>query len=514
VSKHAYDTKERKGKEVFHKLDARRQGYLKKAERYAGFTLARLCLPENYNENDSELRHDWSSVGAQALNHAVNKLMLTMFAPSRPNIRLAMAAKDEAQLMQSLGLKREAVQEWLSEGEQEYVRTMDRLSLRPHVFDCLTALVGIGDSLMYLPRDNPDGALTYNIRDYVIRRTPGGKIAELVVRERVMFVDLEDDVKSLYTGKRDNIDAEPMWLYHHISRTGKTSLEEHTYLEDQKLPDKYSGTYEDEVSPWLAVTWHLAKGRHYGTGLVEEYAGAFSALSSLSKATVQGALLASEFRWLVNPNGLTKVEDFMSSENGAALPGQDGDITLVVNSKANDLALVDKVAEKHIRIIGQGFMMGSAMTRDAERVTAVEIRQQAIELETGLGGAFTRLAGTLQRGIAHFLLDAADLNIKGSKVRLSIITGLDALSRSGDLDALRAALQDVAGLQQLRDVIGELNLPAIISAIFTGHGLSASMYVKPEEQKQQEQAAAQEAQAQQVGTEAAAQASAQATRGQ
>src|SRR5690606_40756446 len=84
-----------------------------------------------------------------------------------------------------------------------------------------------------------------------------------------------------------------------------------------------------EKLPYRAVTWDLAAGDDYGTGLVEDYDGDFQALSLLSEATIQAAILASEFRWLVNPAGQTSVEDFVASPNGAAIPGQHGDIELI-----------------------------------------------------------------------------------------------------------------------------------------------------------------------------------------
>jgi hypothetical protein len=199
-----------------------------------------------------------------------------------------------------------------------------------------------------------------------------------------------------------------------------------------------------------------------------------------------------------------------SSENGAALPGLKDDVTLVANSKPGDLQVVQSITADYLRRIGQGFLMGSAVTRDAERVTAQEIRLQAQELETSFGGTYSRIAVDMQAPIADWLLLSVELDLSRTKLKRSIVTGLDALSRSGDLDSLRAALADVAQIGQLPpEQLAILNLDAINSTIFIGHGLSGTKFVKSEEQQAQEQQArqAQEQQAiaQQAGADAASQ---------
>ena len=67
------------------------------------------------------------------------------------------------------------------------------------------------------------------------------------------------------------------------------------------------------------------------------------------------------------------MEDLENSENGAALPGQEGDVSLVANSKPGDLAVVGNVVQDYIGRIGRGFLLGSATTRDAERVDTIAL---------------------------------------------------------------------------------------------------------------------------------------------
>ena len=108
-------------------------------------------------------------------------------------------------------------------------------------------------------------------------------------------------------------------------------------------------------------------------------------------------------------------------------------------------------------------------------------------------------------------MDEIDLKIDGKAISLSIVTGLDALSRSGDLDALRQALGDINSVNSLPPAAQEwLNLGAIYSTIMNGHGLPAGKYVKDEATVAQQRQAQQAAMQQQAINEASATAGAQA----
>lgn len=490
----------------YTRLSGLRGPFITRCERYARFTLPRLCLPGGATELSNELSHDFQAVGAQVANHISNRLMLTMFAPSRPFIRLSLPPDELAKLASTVG--EEQVEAALAEGEQRAVKQMDNEDgFRAQLYEALLNLVVLGNVALHLPKNGT--STVHGIKSYVIRRGRSGQVTQAIVRETVLVDELEDDVRAAYEAalRRPAASDSQVHVYHCITRKGKRLIET-TWVNDVKLQgSEFEGSYTDDDCPWHFLTFNLRHGSHYGTGLVEDYAGDFSALSSLSQAQLEGAILASQFRWLANPTGTTRPEDFRNSSNGDVLPGAEGDLTLVVNSKSQDLAVVRQIGEDYIRRIGQGFLLGSAMTRDAERVTAEEIRNQAMELETSLGGVYTRLASTLQKGVARWLLHKIDLRVKDTKINVQIVTGLDALSRNGDLAALRAALQDVAGLEAVAQTsIGqELNIRAILTAIFIGHGVPAAKYLATPDQKAAAKAEADTQMAVEAGTEAAAQ---------
>ena len=488
----------------FSRLDGLRASYLSRAEKHSGYTLPRVCPPSNYNVNNDSLTHDFQSVGAQSTNHLVNRLMLTMFAPSRPFIRLALTRKARAEVL-AAGIKEADVDAGLAQGERDALAEIDNRPLRPKLFEHLTQLVIVGDSLLRLPQDDDEDIAHYGIRDYVMRRTPGGKISTLIVREKYAVDSLAPEAQALWLAHKPGAKGtDEVDLFHYVERTGRETLRDSTWIADLPLGGNFITTYTDDTCPWIATTWHLKRGQHYGTGIVEDYSGDFAALSALSEAQVKGAILASEFRWLVNPSGITKPEDLEASENGATLPGVEGDVILVANSKSGDLQVIRTIGEDYIRRIGHGFLLNSAMTRDAERVTAEEIRAQAMELETGLGGVYTRLSLSLQSPVARWALASADIKLGETKIEFKIITGLDALSRNGDLAALRAALADIAALQNLGPLVDRLDTQAIMTTIFTGHGVPADKYVLTAEQLAAKQEAQNQQHAVEANTEAAA----------
>lgn len=503
---------DKKAARHWSELDNKRRMLLSRWERYAAYTLPRICLPSHFNEKSDELKHDWQAVGAQAVNHVVNKLMLALFAPSRPFMRLELSAKARADLGDQIDPA--LIDDILGEGERKAMRQMDtRGDIRPALFLGLANLVITGNALYKFPESSGDKFRCLYCRDWAVQRSGSGDVLRLCIREKYAFAELEERAQEAYRIVRPGQKPEDeVTHYTVICRNEKGGYELKQYINDAYLGEDFDGSYKDYAAlPWKVITWQLADNADYGSGLVEDFAGDFAAVSAMSEAQIKAAILACEFRWLVNPAGFTKPEDLEESENGAALPGNEKDITPLTPGTGNNLQVIGNVMQDYVRRIGQGFLLASAVTRDAERVTAQEIRMQATELETSLGGAYTRIAVELQTPIAVWLLKEIDLQIDGKAISLSIVTGLDALSRSGDLDALRQALSDINAVNSLPPSAQEfLNLGAIYSTIMNGHGLPAGKYVKDEGTVAQQRQAQQAAQQQQVINEASATAGAQA----
>jgi hypothetical protein len=103
--------------------------------------------------------------------------------------------------------------------------------------------------------------------------------------------------------------------------------------------------------------------------------------------------------------------------------------------------------------------------------------------------------------LARWLLKEIDVPAKDFDP--TIVTGLDALSRGGDLDEIKLWLADVAALNNLPPpALQELNLGALYKALAIPRRIKVDAYLKSPEQKQAEMQQAQQLQAQQAATQA------------
>jgi len=484
----------------FQQLEAQRSAFLRRCELYASYTLPKICLPKGYDQNSDELSRDFQSVGAQAVNHLANKIMLAGFAPSRPFFRTD-ASFEVAQELAALGVDEQALSKKLADAEKAAVKRLDNRAMRPKLYEVIKHLIVTGNALLTLEED----ARVIGIKKYVARRSASGKLLELIIADTVLFDELDHAVQQqMHQVARYPADRE-VTLYRWVKRNSDNDYIMTQWVDVIQLPAQFNGKWPEDQLPFRVLTWDLSDDAHYGTGLVEDYKGDFAGLSALTRSQIMGAILASEFRWLVNPAGMTRPEDFEQSENGSAIPGVQGDITLLEGSKSQDLQLTMAMAQEYVSRIGRGFLLGSTMIRDAERVTQEEIRLIANELETSLGGAYSRLAVDLQLPLAKWLMADVGLGIDGKQFVPSIVTGLEALSRTGDLEELKLWLGDMAQIAALPPpVLQRLDTDKLASALGAPRRIDVTLFMKSPEQMAAEQQAAMAQQQQLMASQAGA----------
>lgn len=494
--------------ERWGELDSERQSFITRCEKYAAMTKPKLCTPVGYNQQQVALQHDYQSIGAQGVNHVSNKLMLALFAPSRPFFRLD-PGETAAEEMSTLGTP-DQISAMLAQAEKIAVRVLDQRAVRPKLYEATQHLIVTGNVLL-ITKDKTVRVL--GIKKYCVKRAGDGTLIELVTREEVAYASLDKKTKESLTvmGKASYSGKDKVCVYRWIrledSTSGEAVYKETQWVNDCQLPEAFSSQSKPDDLPYRAATWDLADGDDYGTGLVEDYQGDFSALSMISEATVYAAILNSEFRWLVRPGAQTKAEDLKNSANGSALPGEDGDITVLTTQKHTDLSTNLALAELYIGRIGRGFMLQSAVTRNAERVTAEEIRLTADELETSFGGAYSRIAVDLQTPLARWLMKQSGQDIANKDIKPTIVTGMDALSRAGDRENLMLFLGDLVSLGQLPPEIRDrLKTDSVIAQFAAARGLGSQQYLVDENTykaiQQQRQAQAMVAQQQMIQTQA------------
>jgi hypothetical protein len=165
--------------------------------------------------------------------------------------------------------------------------------------------------------------------------------------------------------------------------------------------------------------------------------------------------------------------------SGSYHSGKDGDIVAVTLNKLNDAQFISSMIERYERQIAQAFLLNSQLTRQAERVTAEEIRAQAQELETSNGGIYSRLAAQWQVPTATIVLDQIDFSGKIFGIKPRIITGMESLSRLGELDAIRMFLADLGMLNTIpEDVRAKMHLGRFIATVGAARQVDYKVFLK------------------------------------
>jgi len=239
-------------------------------------------------------------------------------------------------------------------------------------------------------------------------------------------------------------------------------------------------------------------GEHYGRGFIEEYLGDLRSLESLTQAIVEGSAAAAKMLFLVNPNGTTRQRVLAESANGAIVQGNADDVSVLQVNKFNDFRVAYDVIGMLKERLSASFLMNSAVQRDAERVTAEEIRFMAQELEDVLGGVYSILSQEFQLPLVNRVMDKMQKKRRLPKipkklVKPTIVTGLEALGRGHDLNKLDMFVQ---GAVQLLgpEFPTYVNMSDYLKRRATSIGIDTEGLVRTEEEIQLEKQQAMQAQ--------------------
>lgn len=496
------------GPQLWGEMTLNRATMLDRKRRLAELTIPSTLTEDYYNAETDSLTNGASSLGAQGATNIINKLMLAMFAPGISFLRLDLNYASKQKFMEDLQLEDDSLlTDVLANGEREAMKTLEQSGVRPALYEALAHLVCVGDVLMDLSDTSVISFLS--LRDFAVKRNRKGKVTKLIMVEKTTVEDLEKDAQQEYMRVNESCKPCDDVCIYTVVRWASGMYRSSVWVDEVKLSAKHGGRWTEENMPYRALTWRLPIGQSYGVSLAEDYANDFVVHDSVCESMADGAVLASQFRWACNPTGITDPVDVENSRNGAVIPAAKEDLNLIFANIGQQLATVQGVEEMYARRLGRGFLMNTAVTRNAERVTVEEMRIQANELEQGLGGVYSRLAIDMQGPIGRWALRRAKINIRGTAIEPTIITGLDALSRSADLERMMGFLQDLSNLASIpEDIRMRLNETTIMAEMAAGRGVDRGKFIATEEVYAQrvQQRAEQQAQQQAAvaGVEAAA----------
>lgn len=471
--------------------------------RYASWTLPTI-FPDDNITNSDEMQNDYQSVGAQAVTHLANKIMMALFQPSRPFFRMQLTKKQRDEII-ATGLTSAQIDMLLSEQERAAMRELDKMNARTVMTDVIIHLIITGNSLFYSPKDK--NVQCFSLRDYNVKRDLSGDYIEIITRETKAVASLPDELANIAM-TNGYYEKDEVSIYTGIVKVGADRYMVWQELEDICYCHKQEGYYSKDELEYIPLTWNLVRGKDYGTGLVENYSGDFHTLSTLAESILDYTTLITDVKNLVDPAGMTDVRELTQSPSGAYVHGREEDIFVHAPQVSNVTDFLTRQFETVSRRIGAAFLLNTAVTRDAERVTAEEIRMQAHELEASLGGVYSRLATELQLPLAKRLLRKLRKEFKD--IEPIIVTGLESLSRNSELDQIRYFFQDLLALAELPpEVAKRMDYGSLIATLGAGHGVDYKKFLKDEKTVEKETQQAMQQQAAMVGMEEQAKAAGQ-----
>jgi len=296
----------------------------------------------------------------------------------------------------------------------------------------------------------------WRVDQFVVLRDDRGALLEAVIHERVYPSTLDEEtIAACKIEQKEGEETEKqVELFTHIKRMGEAI---HHYQEINKiLVPNSGGKAPAKEAGWMALRWQAVPGSDYGRAHVSEYFGDLQTLEDLNRSVVQFAAAASRIITIVDPNAMIDIEELAGADSGEYITGYIDKIQSLQLDKNSDFGVADSVAQRIELRLSHAFLLQSGTVRDAERVTAEEIRAMAQELENVLGGVYTVLSAEFQlplvRRLLYVLRRASDIPDIPDSVTPSVVTGFEALGRNHSANKLRMWLQDMVNTSGLQVV--------------------------------------------------------------
>ncbi len=484
-------------KQRYDKLGTDRQHFLDRARDASELTIPALIPPSGF-EQSSELYIPFQSVGARGVNNLASKLLLLLLPPNSPFFRLGLTGKSKLEVMETPELMSQ-VEESLAGIERAVTQKIEELAIRVSVFEALKHLIIGGNVLCYMPKKG--NMRVYPLSQYVCRRDGEGNLLEVVIKETVASVSLDEATLEALGKVPDYKDDEPCDIYTHIYRLDNKKFYICQEVHGIKIESSV-GIFPQDQLPYLCLRMIRVDTEDYGRGYVEEFLGDLKSLEGLSQALVESAAASSKVVFLVRPNAVTRKRDLAESRNGDIITGSRDDVSVLQSEKQYDLQIVERSIQRLEERMSYAFLLHTAVQRDAERVTAQEIRYMAQQLEASLGGVYSLLSQEFQLPLVNILMKRMGQNkevpeLPKDTLTTTIITGIEALGRGNDLQKLREFIGEIVQLAGVNpEFMSSLNPSDLITRLATGLGIDTEGLIKSAEQLQAEQEAMMQAQQQ------------------
>lgn len=469
----------------YQNLSSKREPYLNRAKACAAVSIPSLIPPDE--SSDGQDHHlPYQGLGSSAVKNLSSKLLLGLLPPGYPFFRLTVDEKTLA----DAGIDQAShgeVEATLASIERIAMKNIENKDTRERLHYILKHLLVSGNCLLHYGKK---GVRAYPLSKYVVERDNEGNAKEIILCEVVSKDKLPSEARAHVASQETAGQSQDVKVYTRIYKTHGERWQSYQEVAGVTIETSRS-MYPKGKNPWVAARLVKVDGEDYGRSYVEEHMGDFNTLEVLTKAITQASVAAAKVIFLVRPGATAKPKALEQAPNGGFVKGQEGDVVALQMDKHGDFAIAQQMRQEVIQRLQESFLMTGAIRRDAERVTAEEIRQVTQMLEEGLGGLFTQLANTLQMPIAD--LEIAYLQASGQlpdmpkdTLKPQIVTGINALGREQELQKLQVFLSQLAPLGP--EVVQEyVNFGELTSRIAAALSIDTDGLILTDEQRRQRQ---------------------------
>lgn len=337
----------------------------------------------------------------------------------------------------------------------------------------------------------------WNLHSFVVKRNAYAQPVEVILKQTVEFQDVPEDWQVSYKANNPGVEADTvLTLYTEIVWDwGLVLPTVHVGNTLEEVPVGEVATYPVHLCPYILLAWNIQVGEHYGRSYVEEYAGDFAKQSMLSEQLGLYELESLKLIHLVNGQSGGDVDEMQRADIGDFVTANADYVTAYDPGDFNKMAALSERLNEVFQRLARAFMY-NGVQRQAERVTAEEIREVANEAEALFGGNYSVLAESMQAPLAYLTMlevaqssgsDEAINSLIQGEYRPVIMTGLKALTQNAETQNLLRAVQEISVAVQLTEMSQLYDPDKIIELIMQNNSVDYTALHKSPEQLQAEQ---------------------------
>jgi hypothetical protein len=436
-------------------LERDRWPFLQQARLNAALTIPWICPPYDYRTPHVALPKPNQGLAYRGFSNLTGTFLTVLMPPGMPFFKVALTPAVQAQLAAA---DPDALSESLlalSKHEMDIVEGYQQDGDRAGISAGFLHLPITGNVLLHLlPKG---GVRHFGLNQFVNRRAPDGTPIETVLAEATRFSALDTTHQDQIAGKMDGESSysdEIIDVFTHIKRDRRGRVYEYQEAKGVILEDT-QGDYPEDEGPWIPLRWNYVAGEDYGRGLAEGVYKDIERFDHLSKGIGDAAKNAAKLIWMVTGGGGQALASKLGkADNGSFVVGDAAAIKALQQEKANDLQVAMKEKESLKADLSQVFLLGTSIQRSGDRVTKFEVEYMARSLQAVYSNEYTIIGREFQ--VPYFKAKTAQQRRRGvipalpkDAIKVAITTGIDALGRGSDQQALETLAEAATKISQV-----------------------------------------------------------------